>query len=157
MTLVQTLTYTICAFIEMLCARGELGNIMKPQSPIYNYFGLSFLTFAGMYFTNWGLEYLTYPTRIIFKSAKPIPTMALEALYVGKRFTNYEYLEVLILTVGIVVFCLGEARGSPSFNSTGIILMVFGVTFDSLTSNFEKKIYLVMAQVILKRCFLQVY
>ena len=92
-----------------------------------------------MYFTNWGLKYLSYPTRIIFKGGKPVPTMILEYLYVGKIFNLTEIISVGILTFGIILFCSGEARDAPSFNLYGIILMILGVTADSLTSNYEKK------------------
>ena len=92
-----------------------------------------------MLFTNWGLKYLSYPTRIIFKGAKPVPTMTLEYFYVGKIFSINEIISVGILTLGIILFCSGEAAEAPSFNFYGIILMMLGVTADSLTSNYEKK------------------
>ena len=41
------------------------------------YLVLSALMFGGMYFTNWALNYLNYATRILFKSSKVVPTMAL--------------------------------------------------------------------------------
>ena len=92
-----------------------------------------------MFFTNSGLKYLSYPTRIIFKGAKPVPTMILEYLYVGKIFTINEILSVGILTFGIILFCSGEASEAPEFNGYGVILMMLGVTADALTSNYEKK------------------
>ena len=92
-----------------------------------------------MLFTNWGLKFLSYPTRIIFKGAKPVPTMILEYVYVGKIFSMNEVISVGILTFGIILFCSGEAAEAPSFNIYGIILMMLGVTADSLTSNYEKK------------------
>ena len=38
-----------------------------------------------MYFTNWSLEYLNYPTRIMFKSSKVIPVMLAGAVMQGKK------------------------------------------------------------------------
>eukprot|EP01084_Bolivina_argentea_P281626 481883_1 len=139
MTVIQTITFTLCAFGEMIFSFGNQGSLLQPKAPKRNYFILSFLTFSGMLFTNWGLKYLSYPTRIIFKGAKPVPTMILEYLYVGKIFTLNEIISVGILTFGIILFCSGEAAGAPSFNSYGVLLMMLGVTADSLTSNFEKK------------------
>eukprot|EP00483_Globobulimina_turgida_P006933 UN06947 len=123
----------------MMSSFGTQGSIFQPKAPKKNYFILSFLTFSGMLFTNWGLKYLSYPTRIIFKGAKPVPTMILEYLYVGKIFSLNEILSVAVLTFGIILFCSGEAAEAPTFNSYGVILMMLGVTADSLTSNFEKK------------------
>ncbi|ETO29232.1 DMT family transporter: UDP-galactose [Reticulomyxa filosa] len=92
-----------------------------------------------MYTTNWGLQYLSYTTRIIFKAAKPVPTMLLEWLYVGKRFSRVEVFNVAILTFGITMFSCGEARDAPTFHFYGVVLMVLGIFFDSWTSNYEKK------------------
>jgi len=139
MTVVQTSTFALCAFFEMIFSSGSQGSLFSPKAPKQNYFILSFLTFSGMLFTNWGLKYLSYPTRIIFKGAKPVPTMILEYLYVGKIFEPMEIVSVGVLTVGIVLFCSGEASGAPTFNMTGVLLMTLGVTADSLTSNYEKK------------------
>jgi len=139
MTVVQTSTFALCAFLEMMLSSGAQGNLFSPKAPKFNYFILSFLTFGGMLFTNWGLKYLSYPTRIIFKGAKPVPTMLLEYLYVGRIFSSMEVLSVGILTFGIILFCSGEASGAPTFNMTGVMLMTLGVTADSLTSNYEKK------------------
>merc|ERR1712218_169959 len=86
MTVIQTISFTLCALLEMILSNGSQGNILSPKAPKTNYFFLSFLTFSGMLFTNWGLKYLSYPTRIIFKGAKPIPTMCLEYLYVGNSY-----------------------------------------------------------------------
>eukprot|EP01084_Bolivina_argentea_P240553 404087_1 len=139
MTVIQTITFTLCAFMEMMCSFGTQGSLFQPKAPKINYFMLSFLTFSGMLFTNWGLKYLSYPTRIIFKGAKPVPTMILEYFYVGKIFSMNEVASVGILTFGIILFCSGEAADAPTFNVNGVILMMLGVTADSLTSNYEKK------------------
>jgi adenosine 3'-phospho 5'-phosphosulfate transporter B3 len=53
--------------------------------PIRNYAILAVSTSAGMYFTNWSLEYLNYPTRIMFKSSKVIPVMLAGAVMQGKK------------------------------------------------------------------------
>merc|ERR1712228_568084 len=98
---------------------GTQGSLFEPKAPKKNYFILSCLTFSGMFFTNWGLKYLSYPTRIIFKGAKPVPTMTLEYFYVGKTFTLNEVLSVGILTMGIILFCSGEAAEAPTFNYKG--------------------------------------
>lgn len=138
MTIIQTATYTFCAFIEIQTMKGELGYISQPKSPIYKYIILSVLTFSGMFFTNSGLKYVSYPTRIIFKAGKPLPTMGIEML-AGKAFTKMDVLNVFILTSGITLFCFGEARDLPSFDGLGILFMSIGVLADALTSNYEKK------------------
>eukprot|EP00483_Globobulimina_turgida_P011825 UN11847 len=96
-----------------------------------------------MFCTNSGLKYISYPTRIIFKGAKPVPTMILEYLYVGKIFNVTEIISVIILVIGIIIFSSADAATKSSKAGTdpfwGYIFMIGGVIFDSFTSNFEKK------------------
>jgi len=133
-TLVTQFVLSACALLERF-----IEGDMEQKSPTSTYLVLSFMTTAGMYFTNWSLSYLSYPARIIFKSAKPLPTMAVEAIYGGKSFQMSEYLMILILTTGISFFCFGEVNSSPQFEWLGIFLISIGVVADALTSNYEKK------------------
>jgi adenosine 3'-phospho 5'-phosphosulfate transporter B3 len=64
--------YCICAALEMLFTRD-----FRRKGSLRSYLLLSALMFGGMYFTNWALNYLNYATRILFKSSKVVPTMAI--------------------------------------------------------------------------------
>ena len=143
MTVIETLTFAICAFLEISLSGGKQGSITKPRAPILNYVLLSVFTFGGMYCTNSGLKYISYPTRIIFKGAKPVPTMLIEYLYVGKIFSMAEIVSVIILVIGIIIFSSADAASKSSKAAinplNGYFFMVLGVMFDSFTSNFEKK------------------
>eukprot|EP01084_Bolivina_argentea_P072590 131810_1 len=142
MTVIETLTFSCCAFIEISMSGDKQGSITSPRAPILNYVLLSTFTFGGMFCTNSGLQYISYPTRIIFKGAKPVPTMIMEYLYVGKIFSFSEVISVIILVIGIIIFSSADAAsksGQSGSNSYGYLFMVGGVIFDSFTSNFEKK------------------
>ena len=67
MTVIETFTYSMCAFLEIQFSGGKQGSITSPNSPISSYLILSMCTFGGMFCTNSGLKYISYPTRIIFK------------------------------------------------------------------------------------------
>merc|ERR1719445_1940140 len=130
------MTYCICAFVE----RWLTGD-MQRNTGLGIYAFLACLTASGMYFTNASLAFLSYPARIIFKSGKPIPTMGVEYVYVGKRYGLAEILSVVVLTGGIVCFAQGEISGHAGSDSElwGFIFISLGVLFDALTSNYEKK------------------
>lgn len=66
------MVYCACAALEMLLTRD-----FSRKGSLRSYIVLSALMFGGMYFTNWALNYLNYATRILFKSSKVVPTMAL--------------------------------------------------------------------------------
>merc|ERR1719242_317535 len=106
-TLGTQLVYCLCAFVERIF---EGDTVMR--APWRTYGILSILTTIGMYFTNWSLLYLSYPARIIFKSAKPLPTMIVESIYPPrKQFTTLEYFGIILLTLGMCFFCYGEVQG----------------------------------------------
>jgi len=136
LTVLTPLIYCLCALMERI-----LTGDTKQKAKTTLYLQLSCLTFLGMYMTNASLAYLSYPSRIVFKSGKPIPTMGFEWLYVGRLFSQIEITSVMVLTLGIITFAMGEASGKKGGNSSsaGFIFITLGVLFDTLTSNFEKK------------------
>lgn len=134
-TLGSQITLCLAALLERYI-EGDL----KVRAPMKSYVILSFLTSCGMGFTNWSLNYLSYPARIIFKSAKSLPTMAIESILPPRKvFTCTEFVAVILLTVGIGFFSLGEIKGTGDAQFTGYLLILVGVIADALTSNFEKK------------------
>ena len=84
MTVVTCATMSPLGFLELLKTKEK--RIGKMQ----DYFKLSVLTVAGMWFTNWSLEYLNYPTRVLFKSSKLIPTMIVGTLMQGRFYSALE-------------------------------------------------------------------
>lgn len=93
---------------------------------------------GGMYLTNWSLEYLNYPTRVVFKSSKVIPTMFVGVFVQQKSYSIPEYISAFVLVLGIVIFTLGDAKESPKFNIYGVLLISLGVIADALTSNLQE-------------------
>ena len=71
MTFVTAATMAACGMLELLLTR-DLNRV----GTLAQYAALSVLTVSGMGLTNLSLNYLTYPTRVIFKSSKLLPTMA---------------------------------------------------------------------------------
>jgi adenosine 3'-phospho 5'-phosphosulfate transporter B3 len=87
MTLLTTLTFMLCALIERL----GTGDSHR-KAPMRDYIQLSVWTMMGMYFTNWSLTYVNYPTRILAKSSKVIPVMLVGMIVQGRYYTRLEYL-----------------------------------------------------------------
>ncbi|CAK9010674.1 unnamed protein product [Durusdinium trenchii] len=111
--------------------RGGRGEYMK----------LSLLTMGGMYFTNFSLHYLSYSLRVVFKSSKLIPVMLLSVAYLKKRYSASQYVAVILLTTGVVVFTLGDAKGRAFFNPTGIAFIAAGSLSDAMAANYEEKVF----------------
>eukprot|EP00958_Prasinococcus_capsulatus_P027023 scaffold5169_cov366-Prasinococcus_capsulatus_cf.AAC.8 len=135
MTLVTSLTYAICGFAENYLMNGRIVR----HASWKNYWILSVLTFGGMYLTNFALKFLTYASRIVFKSAKVVPVMIFATIINGKRFSVGEYLSVAVLVAGIILFTLGDVSAMPTFNPIGVVLIVIALCIDAICSNFEEK------------------
>lgn len=133
MTLLTTLTFMVCALVE----RYGTGDV-KRRAPMQDYVQLSVWTMSGMYFTNWSLTYLNYPTRILAKSSKVIPVMIVGMVVQGRYYTRLEYLSACILALGIALFTMGDAYDSPKFDYRGLGLISVGVFADAMTANFEE-------------------
>ena len=88
-------------------------------------------------FTNWSLSFINYPTRVMFKASKVVPVMVV-GVYLGKRFSALEVINVCALVVGICVFMYGNLRGSLNFDPVGVVLISLGVLSDAVTANIEE-------------------
>eukprot|EP00899_Mesostigma_viride_P022158 jgi/Mesvir1/3126/Mv05565-RA.1 len=69
MTFVTSLCFALCGAVELL----HMGELRIRRGGMTDYVLLSTLTAGGMYLTNWSLNYLNYPTRVVAKSSKLIP------------------------------------------------------------------------------------
>merc|ERR1719171_1465075 len=99
MTFVTAATMCACGMLERM-----LTGDTKRIGTLQQYAKLSVLTLTGMHFTNWSLKYLNYPTRVLFKSSKLLPTMAAGTIMQGRRYSALEYLAASGLVGGIVLF-----------------------------------------------------
>ena len=136
MTLITAGTMAVCGQIERL-ATGDT----ERRGPLLSYAKLSVLTLGGMYFTNWALKFLNYPTRVLFKSSKLVPTMIMGTLIQGRTYSILEYLAAGLLVLGVALFTLGDAEQRPDFHPMGIGLITLGVACDAATSNYEERAF----------------
>eukprot|EP00434_Breviolum_minutum_P032975 symbB.v1.2.029172.t1/scaffold3165.1/size62113/1 len=131
-----SLTYMLLAMVERFVEKDTLR-----RGSLVEYVKLSFLTMGGMYFTNFSLHYLSYSLRVVFKSSKLVPVMLLGVVYLKKHYTPSQYLAVGLLTAGVVVFTLGDAKGRAFFNPMGIAFIVAGSLSDAMAANYEEKVF----------------
>jgi len=141
MTLLTAATMALCGQLERV-----LTNDTVRVGSLMSYLKLSLLTLSGMYFTNWSLKYLNYPTRVLFKSSKLVPTMVMGTLMQGRRYSMLEYLAAAGLVLGILLFTLGDAELRPDFHPMGVALISVGVAADAATSNYEEREFFRLAQ-----------
>ncbi|KRZ70094.1 Adenosine 3'-phospho 5'-phosphosulfate transporter 2 [Trichinella papuae] len=103
------------------------------HTPLKIYFILSLASFGTIGFSNAAVGYLNYPTQVVFKSCKLIPVMI-----GGKRYSLYDYIAVLLMTVGLIMFSLADAAVNPEFNSTGFLCVCMALFADAVIGNLQE-------------------
>mmetsp|Transcript_723 Transcript_723/g.1976 ORF Transcript_723/g.1976 Transcript_723/m.1976 type:complete len:828 (-) Transcript_723:135-2618(-) len=134
MTMLTCLAYLFLAGLVRFVTRDfqRFGGLRE-------YMTLSVLTLGGMYLTNWSLNYLSYPIRVVFKSSKIIPVMFMSVVYNQRQYKFSQYLGVALLSLGMIIFTLGDARGKASFDVRGLVLLLVGSMAEALAANYEER------------------
>jgi len=91
------------------------------------------------------LKYVTFPVQVVSKSCKIIPVMLVGKFVHGKSYPIAEYLEALVITIGVSLFTLSEkqdpGKGAAESTTLGIMLLAFYLCCDSFTSQWQSKVY----------------
>ena len=82
------------------------------------------------------------PSQVLGKSCKMVPVMAGGIVLGGKSYGFFEYLQVVIITVGVVVFNLGKSSSKKGGNdsSYGLALISFSLVMDAVTGGLQDKV-----------------
>ena len=82
--------------------------------------------------SNEALRYVSYPTQVLGKSCKMVPVMAGGLLLGGKSYTLFEYLQVALITGGVVVFNFGGKKkgGGAADSAYGLVLIGLSLIMD---------------------------
>jgi UDP-galactose transporter B1 len=94
----------------------------------YSLFGLVSLSYVGaMVASNGALAYISYPTQVLGKSAKPIPVMILGVVINKKSYPFIKYICVLMIVFGVASFMYKDhpSHSNFSFMSGSSIISIF--------------------------------
>ena len=126
-----------------------------------------FYNVAGIALANYSVNYLNYATyvscrfspssptpprhtrsraspQILLRSSRVVATMIGGIFILGKRFMAIEYLGVLLVTAGMVVFSSGDVRAAKAgteFSSLiiGVVLNIGSLAMNSFQDNYQEK------------------
>jgi len=123
-----------------------LGEVKIARRPLqrtvpimhYNLLALTLLLNVGL--GNWSLNYINYPTKVIFRSSKLIPTMIVGYFILRRQYSILEYIVALLMSAGLALFGLAEASVDSDFNIFGIVAVATSVCFEAIQSNLQEKI-----------------
>ena len=132
----EVLGVAICSFVER-----RVSNETGRRSPWSAYFMLCFCLLISSATSNIALQYINYPTKVVFRSCKLIPTMTIAVLYNKKKVAFMEFVFGIVISSGMVAFATADFRENPNFDLIGIVLVTTSVCADAFLPNFQEKVF----------------
>jgi len=133
----EVLGVTICSYIERVCFRKETGRI----APLKDYTFLTICLLSSSGPSNMSLSYINFPTKVVFRSCKLIPTMVLATLINKHVFSSVEYVCAIAMCVGLVLFASADWKLTPTFNPIGLVLVSLSVLADAVLPNAQERLF----------------
>ena len=97
----EVLGVAVCSFIE----RRFVGETIR-RSPWSSYWMLCFCLLISSATSNIALGYINYPTKVVFRSCKLIPTMIIAVLYNKKKVHAFEFFFGALISLGMMMLLL---------------------------------------------------
>lgn len=137
----EVLGVTICSYIEMKFIRQEKPSTQPKKLLMSSYFLLCFCLFISSSTSNMALNYINYPTKVIFRSCKLIPTIIIAIILLKKKITLIDFILYFLITLGMIIFVTVDIKILPNFNFFGIFLVTVSVVADSFLPNLQEKMF----------------
>eukprot|EP01080_Neovahlkampfia_damariscottae_P003914 gene3914-7126_t len=144
--LIQFIVYSLISGIQY--GRTELNPKTKKITKNYikKYLYISFLSVLSMSTGYEALSYLTYPTKILFKSSKLLGIMIIGVLFLKKRYKKYDYIASFSIVIGLYLIYYSSSK-TPStsnalydFDIRGVLLMTISIIADSFVGNLQDEL-----------------
>ena len=136
--------FSFCFLLPVCISKGEtLKDLPTTFTGVIPYISLSIIVFGSTGLATMSIRYVSYPTKVIFKSTKLVPTMFVATLLQGQRYSAIDYLSAFLLCAGAAGFGFGEStnKSDDKHSSTiGIILLLISVCCDSFTPNIQQRL-----------------
>ena len=135
--------FALCLLLPLALSKGT-GCHKFPVSfqGLMPYLRLSVVVFGATSLATRSVTYVSYPTKVIFKSVKLIPTMMVATILQGKVYNPLEYIAGLFLCMGAAGYSYGaenNSSGNTSKSSAyGILLLTVSIFCDAMVPNLQK-------------------
>uniref|UniRef100_A0A7S0F0Q5 Sugar phosphate transporter domain-containing protein n=1 Tax=Hanusia phi TaxID=3032 RepID=A0A7S0F0Q5_9CRYP len=127
----------VCSFFERM-AVGEKGRTVKAM----NYMKLTMCLLGTSYLSTVGLNYINYPTKVVFRSCKLIPTMGVALVMHHEKFSMVEVLSAVCVCAGLAMFAFADMSGEEKVSTAyGMSLQGLSVVADSFLPNYQQGLF----------------
>ena len=113
----------------------------KEVMPFRGYFAIGTLSMLTIGLSNVSTEYLSYPTQVLFKSAKPLAVMLLSLFILKKRYSLMECAATLLFTFGLMAFSAADKSVSAASRPLGIVIICTALLVDGIIGNVQQKMF----------------
>lgn len=128
---------TICSYLE----RKFMARETQRVAPISSYPLLTFCLLSSSSLSNLALNYINFPTKVVFRSCKLIPTMIVASIFHKKIFTVVEYGCSFCICAGLVLFAAADWSLAPSFHPIGLAFVSLSVCADAVLPNAQERVF----------------
>jgi len=141
MTLFQ---FGFCLVLPVVVSKGKtLKNLPTSMLEISPYIVLSLVVFGSNVCKSASARYVSFPTKVIFRSTKLIPVMIVASmLRIGnqRRYGKLDFLAALLLCAGAAGYSFGEHTLNDDKEDSyfGILLLTGSVLCDAFTPNIKE-------------------
>jgi len=147
-SLTSTITlfqFSFCVGIPAVVAgpRHALRKFPRKMRDFTPYIRLSLAVFGATALATHSLHYVSYPTKVVFKAAKLIPTMIVSTIVnPGSSFALLDYVSALLLCAGAAGYGYGQGgqHGDTTTSTMGIALLTTSVLCDAVVPNMQQKL-----------------
>ena len=140
---VTAFQFGFCVLLPLLVSRGRaLTKFPRSPKECAPYIRLSLVVFGATALATESLRYVTYPVKVVFKSAKLIPTMIVATIMQGKGYGTMEYTAAALLCAGAAGYSYGSGAGGPTHTTSlpGLLLLLISILCDAVVPNLQQSL-----------------
>jgi len=124
----------------------KLTNKYTKDAPFHYYLPSSISNSLSSWAQYEALKYVSFPSQVLSKSCKLIPVMFVGIILNKKTYPFIEYVEAILITVGVAIFTFSEKKKKISDNMHvdtvfGVSLLALYLVCDSFTSQWQSKVF----------------
>eukprot|EP00752_Nemacystus_decipiens_P008462 g7563.t1 len=121
--------------------RAHSADARKRVAPFKSYVVLAGILGMSSSLSNMALNYIKYPTKVIFRSCKLIPTMVIAVVWRKKIVSRWEFLAAFAVCAGLIIFAGADRQLEPDFDFRGIIMVMLSVCADAFLPNMQEHVF----------------
>lgn len=137
--------FIVCCALPIATSQGKaLQQLPNTARDLFPYIFLSLVAFGSTCFKSLSVRYVSFPTKVIFKSTKLIPTMMIATLFRHNSQQPYgtrDYIAAAFLCAGAAGYSYGESTTNEGKQDSywGLVLLGISVLCDAFTPNLQQR------------------